>query len=97
MNRLQILETALRNAIDVASLQIKDQSHLHAGHAGAQGGMGHFAVQIVSDQFDGMNRIQRHQLVYKAMGDLMTTDVHALSIRAETQAEASARGATPNT
>ncbi len=92
MTRLQTIEAAIREAIDVTSLQIKDQSHLHAGHAGAQAGMGHFALQIVSEQFDGLNRIQRHQLIYKAMGDLMTTDVHALSIRAETQHEADARG-----
>lgn len=64
-------------------LMIKDQSHLHAGHAGAQEGKGHFDVRIVSEAFAGKSLIQRHRLVYDALGDLMDTDIHALKIQAK--------------
>lgn len=63
-------------------LMIIDESHKHAGHAGAKGG-GHFVVHIVARQFAGKSLIQRHRMVYDAMGDLMQREVHALSIRAE--------------
>jgi BolA protein len=67
-------------------LEIIDDSHKHAGHAGARGG-GHFVVHIVAGQFEGKNPLQRHRMVYDAMGELMQTEVHALSIRAETPDE----------
>jgi len=63
-------------------LQVKDQSHLHAGHAGARDGMGHFEATIVADAFAGKSRIERHRLVYAALGPLMQTDIHALKINA---------------
>ncbi len=68
-------------------LLIKDQSHLHAGHAGARDGRGHFAVTIISDKFAGTNRVQRHQMVYDALGALLESDIHALSIKALTPDE----------
>ncbi|MEM1176386.1 MAG: BolA family protein [Pseudomonadota bacterium] len=68
-------------------LLVKDQSHLHAGHAGAEDGKGHFAVTIVSDAFEGKTRIQRHRIIFDALGDMMHTDIHALSITARTPAE----------
>lgn len=69
------------------SLEIADDSHLHAGHAGARDGRGHFRVYIVSNRFDNMRPLQRHQSVYQALGDMMETDIHALSISAFTPAE----------
>ena len=66
---------------------MEDESHLHAGHAGAKDGRGHFRVSIVSEAFEGMNPIARHRAVYAAMGDLMTTDIHALSIEALASSE----------
>jgi len=63
-------------------LQIKDQSHLHAGHEGARDGRGHFDVKIVSQAFEGQSRLQRHQSVYSALGDLLQSDIHALRIKA---------------
>lgn len=77
-----MIETRLKDAFSPAQLLVKDQSHLHAGHAGAQGGLGHFEVHIVAGAFEGKSRIQSHQLIYGALGNLMTTDIHALSIRA---------------
>lgn len=63
-------------------LIIEDQGHLHAGHAGAAGGLGHFRVQIVAEAFRGMPPVARHRQVYAAVAELMETDVHALTIEA---------------
>ncbi|MEM7765295.1 MAG: BolA family protein [Pseudomonadota bacterium] len=80
--RVALIRARLEQALEPLELRIKDQSHLHAGHAGAQSGMGHFDVFVRSKAFDGQNRIQRHQQIYAAVGDMMQTDIHALSIRA---------------
>ncbi len=64
------------------SLEIIDESHLHAGHAGARDGRGHFKVSIVSTEFNGQSRIKRHRMVYDALGKMMQTDIHALTIEA---------------
>lgn len=76
------IEALLTEAFSPDHLLVKDQSHLHAGHAGAEEGRGHFEVIIVADAFEGCSRIESHRLVYEALGELMTTDIHALSIRA---------------
>lgn len=68
------------------SLDIRDDSARHAGHAGAREG-GHFAVAIVSARFAGLSTMQRHRLVYDAVGDLMRNGIHALSISARTPEE----------
>lgn len=81
-NRSATIEAVLRQNFSPAYLLVKDQSHLHAGHAGAQDGRGHFEVTIVADQFEGCSRIECHRLVYEALGTLMETDIHALSIHA---------------
>ena len=86
-NRVAAIETALGEALEPTAVLVKDQSHLHAGHAGAEDGRGHFDVIIISPLFDGKSRIQRHRLVFDAVGDLMTTDIHALSISAYTPEE----------
>jgi len=77
----------LRAAFAPEELLVKDQSHLHAGHAGAQEGKGHFDVTIVSREFEGLNRIARHRLVYEALGTFMESDVHALRINAHSPSE----------
>lgn len=66
-------------------LLVKDQSHLHANHAGARDGRGHFDVTIVASAFAGCSRIKSHRLVYDALQPLMTTDIHALSIHASAE------------
>jgi BolA protein len=76
------LESRLRAALDPSDLEIIDDGHRHAGHAGAADGRGHFTVIVVSERFRGLPVIRRHRLVYEAVGDLMATDVHALSIQA---------------
>ena len=63
-------------------LLIKDESHLHAGHAGAGGGQSHFRVRIVAEAFRGVSPVARHRLVYAALTDLMKSGIHALAIEA---------------
>lgn len=68
--------------------QLVDDSHMHVGHAGAASGAGHYSVRLVSDRFDGLNRVARHRLVYDCLRDMMTSDIHALNIIALTPSEA---------
>ncbi len=85
--RIESIKECLESGLSPAHLQVKDQSHLHAGHAGARGGMGHFEVTIIADAFEGKTRIERHRMIYTALGTLMETDIHALKINAYTPAE----------
>lgn len=68
--------------LDPERLDIEDDSHRHAGHAGAQGG-GHYQLTIVAAVFAGKSTMARHRLVYEAAGDLMRSRIHALVIRAQ--------------
>lgn len=81
--RMQEMEHRLRETLAPTVLDIVDDSHLHRGHAGARDGRGHFTVRLKSMQFNGLTPLQRHRLVYAAMGTLMETDIHALVIEAE--------------
>ena len=80
--RIAMIDAKLRAALDVTSLEIVDESHLHVGHAGAASGGGHFQVVITAKDFSGLSKLARHRLVYEALGDAMKTDIHALSIKA---------------
>ena len=64
------------------SLEIEDDSHRHAGHAGARDGGGHYNLTIVAAAFAGQSTVKRHRIIYDAAGDLMRGPIHALSIRA---------------
>ena len=88
-DRVEKIRLAIDAALKPASLEIVDQSHRHAGHAGARDGRGHFDVRIVSDAFKGKLPLARHRLVFAAVGNLMETDIHALSIKAFSTDEAS--------
>ena len=90
-DRAERLEQRLRAALDPIEIEIIDDSHLHAGHAGAADGRGHFSVNVVSERFARLPVVRRHRLVYEAVGDLMTTDIHALSILALAPGEAISR------
>ena len=68
-------------------LSLVDESHKHVGHAGARDGRGHFALTIVSAAFEGKSPIERHRQVYAALGELMHTDIHALSMKAYAPSE----------
>ncbi len=80
--RVEKIRSAIEAALHPARLEIVDQSHRHAGHAGAQDGRGHFDVLIVSDAFMGKLPLARHRMVFTAVGNLLETDIHALSIKA---------------
>jgi BolA protein len=82
--RVLLIRRHLTAALEPNDLAISDDSHLHAGHEGAREGKGHFSVQITSSHFEGLNPIKRHRLIYEALGTLMETDIHALSIDART-------------
>jgi len=86
-DRSQRIEKALVDAFSPVKLLVKDQSHLHAGHAGARDGLGHFDVTIVSEKFSGASRLRRHKMVYGALGELMQSDIHAVRITARTPSE----------
>lgn len=80
------LEAALRAALAPTELAVRDDSHLHAGHAGAREGR-HFHVHIVSERFAGSSRVARHRLVYHALAPLIARGIHALAIDARTPGE----------
>jgi len=85
--RIAMIRERLTTALSPALLDIIDDSHKHAGHAGARQGGGHFIVKIVSAAFIGQGLLQRHRLVYEALGDAMHKEIHALSIQAYTPQE----------
>ncbi|RDZ29713.1 BolA family protein [Lysobacter silvisoli] len=85
--RVAAIRAALEAALAPLSLEVVDDSHRHAGHEGARDGRGHFNVDIVSAAFAGLNPIARHRAVYAAVGELMTTDIHALAIKARAPGE----------
>ena len=80
------LRAALEQALSPAALEVQDDSHLHAGHAGAREGR-HFSVRVVSPVFEGLPRVARHRLVYDASRSLIAEGIHALAIDASTPAE----------
>ncbi|KQZ68015.1 cell division protein BolA [Lysobacter sp. Root559] len=85
--RVAAIRAALEAALAPQSLTVEDDSHRHAGHAGAQDGRGHYNVDVVSAAFVGLNPIARHRAVYAALGEMMTTDIHALAIKARAPGE----------
>ena len=86
-DRIAMLRERLTRALQPVELDIIDESAKHAGHAGAASGGGHFIVTIVSPVFKNKTLIQRHRLVYDAVGDIMHSEIHALSIQARTPQE----------
>lgn len=85
--RVARIRQCLTEVLAPVTLEVHDDSHKHAGHAGARGGQGHFGVTIVSEAFAGKLPLARHRLVYAALGEMMTTDIHALTIIARTPDE----------
>lgn len=75
------------NTLQPSHLDIVDESHLHAGHAGAKSGGGHYRVHLVSAHFIGKNTMTRHRMVYSALAELLKRDIHALTLRTETPEE----------
>jgi BolA protein len=80
--RVALIRSRLEAALDPEELDIADDSRRHAGHAGAKDGRGHFQVRILSRHFAGKKTVERHRMVYAALGSLMQTDIHALGLEA---------------
>lgn len=78
--RKQHIETALTTHLAPSVLKVIDESHLHAGHAGAQGGASHFAVEIAAEAFEGKTRVAAHRMIYALFADLIPHEIHALRI-----------------
>ena len=76
------MRSCLETAFAPDELDIIDDSHLHAGHAGAKSGKGHFSVRIISERFSGKKPLDRHRMVFEALGEMMEKDIHALSVTA---------------
>ncbi len=92
MSRIEQIRAALQAALAPELLDVEDDSHRHVGHAGARDGRGHFNVTVVSEVFAGKAPLARHRAVYAALGTMMETDIHALSIKALTPAEHARNG-----
>ncbi len=81
MNRTELIHKKLTEAFAPSTLEVVDEGHLHVGHPGTRDGRGHFAVSICAEAFAGKSKLQQHQMIYKALGEMMEQDIHALSIK----------------
>jgi BolA protein len=88
-DRMERIRERLAATLAPLECQLDDDSALHAGHAGAAAGGGHYRLRIVSTRFEGQNRVARHRLVYDCLLDLMPTEIHALAITALAPSELS--------
>lgn len=86
MSRIESMRTRL-STLNPVSLEIIDESHKHAGHAGSRAGGGHYLLQIVTSEFTGKSTLARHRMIYSALGEMMEREIHALNIQAKTPDE----------
>ncbi|MFA6062084.1 MAG: BolA family protein [Gallionella sp.] len=86
MSRIERMYAQLA-VLNPVSINIVDESHKHAGHAGARDGAGHYLLQIVTSEFAGKTTISRHRMIYSALGEMMQREIHALNIQATTPNE----------
>lgn len=91
--RVRLITERITSALSPTQLNIIDDSNLHAGHQGAKDGGGHFNIQVVSAQFQNKSAIERHRMIYMALGNAIGTDIHAISIKAQTPDESAAQQA----
>jgi BolA protein len=85
--RIALFEQDLHKAFAIQHLTIEDESHLHAGHAGAATGGGHFKLTIIAPEFSGLNLVARHRAIYAALNRHIPKEIHALTISALTPEE----------
>lgn len=87
-DRVSLIKQKVIAELSPLLCEVEDESALHAGHAGAASGGGHYRLRLVSARFEGLGRLSRHRLVYDCLGDMMHRDIHALAIVAMTPLEA---------
>ena len=88
MNRPERIRELLTQGLAPTSLDIEDESALHAGHAGAASGGGHYRIRMISARFDGLGKVGRHRLVYDCLREMMQKEIHALAMTLLTPTEA---------
>lgn len=88
MNRVHTIQALLTASFKPVECRVEDESALHAGHAGAASGGGHYRLRLVSAQFEGLTKVGRHRLVYDCLREMMQKEIHALAMTLLTPAEA---------
>ena len=83
---IDIIKEKIKKQINVIEIEIIDESVNHANHSGSSGG-GHYRALIISNDFNNKSLVERHQIIYKALGDLMTNEIHAFSMKTMTENE----------
>ena len=83
---IDLIKNSIKSAITIVKIEIIDQSENHANHPGNNGG-GHYKALIISNDFNGKNLVERHQMIYRALGKLMTNEIHAFSMKTMTEEE----------
>lgn len=78
--RMQRIKSRIETALAPTEIELHDDSAMHAGHAGAASGGGHYNLRVVSSRFEGLRLVMRHRLVYDSVHDMMHTEIHALAI-----------------
>lgn len=86
-DRMERMRSLLAATLAPLECQLIDESYLHAGHAGAAAGGGHYRLHLVSDRFTGLSRLVRHRLVYDSLRNMMPSEIHALTIIAVAPSE----------
>jgi BolA protein len=86
-DRVTRIRRKISDGLSPLQCEVEDESALHAGHAGAASGGGHYRLRLVSPKFEGLGRLARHRLVYDCLGDMMHKEIHALAIVAMTPLE----------
>lgn len=94
-DRVAKIRSRLEAELEPEELEVVDDSHRHAGHEGARDGRGHFQVRILSRRFAGKRTVERHRMVYAALGSLMHTDIHALGLVALSPEDTESSNPTP--
>lgn len=80
IDRAAEITQRLTEGLKPIELKVTDESHMHIGHAGARDGRGHFRIKVRASALTGLTSLQRHRKIYEILGDLMQTDIHAVTL-----------------
>ena len=88
---IELIKNKIKDQINISEIEIIDESAGHANHPGNSGG-GHYKALIISNDFNEKTLVERHQMIYKALGELMTNEIHAFSMKTMTEEEFKSNG-----